>query len=286
MDIAVVIEPSYKASRALWGTEPGDLNLMGVLVGPSWSYHVLMPHIDVLAELDLMAPRLVLAFGTRAATVCVPGFRTMSIDHGKPVLGPSGKWAAMAVWSPAVGEWLGTVAADLAKVEALLFDGLVELMQSAPAMAKWPKTVGFLAFVSELKTGKCRLCGGGDIASFKGEGLQWKLCVTHAWLSAEWAALNLAILREHRDIAVADSAAARADHIAVQMQAVLQSANERWLSPPEPVDGASDGMEQRTATGPDAPCGDTAGSGSSAPASPCVDGASGPSTSAAATVEG
>jgi hypothetical protein len=172
-----------------------------------------------VAELDASGVTLVLAFGDRAARLLVPGFRSMVMDRGKPVLGASGKWAVMALFG--AGGHLAETLADLDKAEALMFDGVVELMQPAPPRG-WPDAIAFLRFEGERKTGKCMLCAkGSKVGAYSGEGLAWKLCEQHAWQSADWAATHLDAMREHADIATADAVAAKFERTAIRMQAEL-----------------------------------------------------------------
>jgi uracil-DNA glycosylase family 4 len=240
-----------RSGRILWKHEDGDLGLIEAIVGrPRSTVYVSnvcktpLPEADwkrmtmdqrehhereLLAELEKVQPRLVLAFGTRAASVLVPGFRSITDDHGKPVLGPGGKYVSMALWHPAAylrgnSLVLGMIAMDLAKVEALLTDGLVELMRPpAPKVSEWIGSIGFLRFDGTRKTGKCILCGEKEIAAYVGEGLTWKLCRVHAKRSAEWAEQNLPALSEHRGLAVLASAEARLERVAAKMQAELQA---------------------------------------------------------------
>lgn len=294
------------SGRVLWTREPCDLGLVEVMCNrPRASCYVTnvcktrMPDdewklrslwerdvftSELIAELDAVQPRLVLAFGRRAALALVPGFTTMPADHGKPTLGATGRYMVMALWHPAAYlrgnvEALGAIVSDLGKVDALLMPALVDLVQPAPAVvatpAEWPAAIAFLAFDGERKTGKCLLCGKGGVASYNGEGLVWKLCKTHAVSSAHWAGSNLPAMREHRDIAVADSAAARLDRTVVRAQAKLREGADKLYGRRADVDGAKSGIEAGCASVLALPADATrAMSGGSNPESTCAIGVS------------
>lgn len=243
------------SGRILWPIEQGDLGLIETVADrPRHTCYVTnvcktqMPDAEwwklsmgqrdayakaLVNELKVVQPRLVLAFGRRAAVALVPGFNTMPADHGKPVLGTTGKYVVMALWHPAAylrgnAEALGAIAADLAKVPTLLMDGLVELMQPAPVLVvEWPLAIAFLAFDGERKSGKCTYCGGAGIAAYNGEGLAWKLCKPHAVRLAEWAVTNMAAMLEHRDVAVAQATTARQERTATRMEAQLREGADR-----------------------------------------------------------
>lgn len=171
-----------------------------------------------IAELDEAGVELVLAFGNRAATALVTGFRSMDIDRGKPVLGASGKWMVMAL--PAAGGPVADVLADLSRVETLLMcEGLADLCQPAPPRPEWVDAIGFLAFSKVLKTGKCLFCGAnGNVGAYTGNGLTWKLCSLHAWRAADWAGTQGATaLAEHAEVARDEALAAKQERIALRM---------------------------------------------------------------------
>lgn len=248
-----------------------DMVLVEALLGRP----VLNAYTATVQELDAADVTLVLAFGSRAAGALVPNFGLMAMDHGRPLLGWSGRWMVMAM--RAAGEDMAETIADLGKAETLLMtDGLVELVQPGPPQSdEWPPAVAFLVFDGERKTGKCILCGSGGIASYTGEGLTWKLCKVHAVSSAWWAESNLPAMHEHREIAVAASAAAKLDRTVARKQAELRDGADRLYGRRADVGGAKEGTVV-TASEPDAPAEPTPADsrGGSEPESTCVVGAS------------
>lgn len=126
-------------------------------------------------------------------------------------------------------------------------EGVVALIQPAPPTT-WPTAIAFITFDGERKTGKCLLCGKSGIASYTGEGLTWKLCMTHAEIMARWAKTNLPAMREHADLAAADLAAARLERTAVRMERDLRAARERRLSRLEAAGSASAGIQSAPVT--------------------------------------
>lgn len=264
--IAIVTENVAALDESLRG-------LIHALVRPFGECYQTVVSDGVLAEVEAGEPRVVLAFGPRAAAIFCPTFSSMSADHGKPGLGPNGRYVSMALWQPfANPEVMGMIATDLLKVDALLTDGLVELIQPAPPPT-WPTAIGFLLHGGVKKSYKCRACGALPAAIYAGEGLSWKLCMRHAIAWGEWALTHMDALREHRADAVAASAAARAERTAVRMQAELQDANERLYSKREPVVGAK-GATEPTVCAPAAQSGESPAPGGSELESTCVAGAS------------
>lgn len=234
MSLALVLDTFDEvAERALWGSEPGDLGLMRVMAGIERSAcHANQYHVGTLYDLSRdVRPRVVVAMGSVSAAALLPGFRDMRRDHGRPLLGHGGTYVVMATYHPvgAEGEALGALAADLGKIELLMLDGLVELMQPAPVAPEWPDMVGFLAFDGVRKSAKCLLCGKADTAAYVGEGLTWRLCRAHAAQSAQWAKVNLAELRYHAEVARRDAARGKAERAVDKVQAALVAGNQRRI---------------------------------------------------------
>lgn len=183
---------------------------------------------EIAAEVATVQPRLVLAIGARAAYALAPGIEGLSEDHGTGVLGANGRYMVMPLWAPDAGQGaMGMLATDLAKADVLLAEGIVELVQPAPVQpaidaTAWVPAIGFLIFDGERKSAKCMYCGSKEVGAYKGEGLAWKLCRAHAAASALWAATNLGALGEHRDLAVADTFAAKQSRVAAKMEVELR----------------------------------------------------------------
>lgn len=233
------------SGRVLWAQQPGDLDLMNVIAcrpretcyvsnvcneplpdSEWWKLSLQERDVHVrklLEELASVRPKLVLAFGRRAAMALVPQFSTMSDDHGKPGLGPGGKFLSMALWHPAAylrgnSQALGAIATDLAKIDTLLTDGLVELLQPLPEPEpKWPDRIGFLLNDGPRKSARCMYCSNKDVAAYIGEELKWRLCRVHAERASKWAEDNMEALYEHRAIAMQTALVRSRDRIEEKM---------------------------------------------------------------------
>ena len=186
---------------------------------------------EIRAELIAVEPKLVISVGSRASKVLIPGFDKISAEHGKAKLGHGGKYLVLPIWHPAAylrgnSDALGMIMEDLVKVQDLLLDGLVDLVQPFPEIVEepktWPEAIGFLSLSTKIpKTGRCFYCGKGEARLYSGDGLKWRLCLRDAVIASEWAKSNAHHLKRHQEIAVADALLKKQERAADRMQDAL-----------------------------------------------------------------
>lgn len=217
------------SGRILWG---GDFDLIGSIVGrPRETCYVTnvskrecddaawqaMPYsareaeyVALREELERVQPKLVLAFGRRAAIGLCPGFSSMSVDSG--IARQVGAYAVMPLWHPSAylrGDHsvIGKLATALARVPELLAHGVPERepwqdSDTPPDFRcveeffdTWPSEGGFLTRKSKKavpaqnwkKKDRCTTCGlSRRVLKYEDEERQWRLCCKCAWRMWEW----------------------------------------------------------------------------------------------------
>jgi DNA polymerase len=167
---------------------------------------------EIRDELKQVAPKVVMAFGRRAAAALVPGFTSISRAQGKASWGYGEKYIVLPLWHPAYylrgnKNALTDLVVGISQVPLLLEEGLPKPLKHGPALPwkttdealyAWPEVISFLRLETTKKL-KCVICGSREeCGRYEGEGLKWILCMKHAILTAQWAKTNEPALREHQ----------------------------------------------------------------------------------------
>ena len=224
------------SGRMLWANEKGGDDLVVELLGraretvyvtnvckvplPDKEWAKLTKHQqacyyeEVRSELNAVAPKVVMAFGRRAATALCPGFRSITQSQGTPVWGYGEAYVVVPLWHPAYilrgnHEALADLIIGISQVSLLLEEGLPKPLAHGPSLPwqttdecleAWPESISFLTLGKRSKL-KCQLCGSSEeCGRYEGEGLKWTLCLGHAILTAQWAVDNEPALREHAKV--------------------------------------------------------------------------------------
>ncbi len=165
---------------------------------------------EIREELERVQPKVVLAMGRRACSALIPGFYSITREHGKPRWGYGEHYIVMPLWHPAAGlrgnaRVFNDLIMDLSEVPDLLENSLPKPLKEGPPLPwkttdefldVWPETISFMKLTKKRKV-KCQLCGKKtDVGQYEGEGLKWILCRSHAIISEEWAKKNEPLLAE------------------------------------------------------------------------------------------
>ena len=166
---------------------------------------------ELRAEMEKVGPKVVLAFGRRAASALVPSFRSITAAQGTPVWGYGEQYIVVPLWHPAYilrgnHDALADLVIGISQVPVLLKEGLPKPLKHGPslpwntsdeALEAWPSSISFLELGRRSKL-KCSLCGQkAECGRYEGEGLKWIVCLKHAIITAQWAKDNEEAMKEH-----------------------------------------------------------------------------------------
>ena len=167
-------------------------------------------YTEIRSELLKVKPLVVLAMGRRACTALIPGFYSITREHGKPKWGYDEQYIVMPCWHPAAGLRGNTrvfhdLILDFSEVPDLLVNSLPKPLKTGEPLPWkttdecldfWPNNVSFLKLTKKRKA-KCQLCGKKtDVGQYEGDGLKWILCRSHAIISEDWAKANEPVMVE------------------------------------------------------------------------------------------
>jgi DNA polymerase len=164
---------------------------------------------DIRREVSNVHPTVVLAFGVRASKALVPGFESMTRQHGEAVIGFEARYWAMPMWHPAAylrgnRAVLGDLIQDALKAKELLTrplrwpEPVLQLQPSIPLdtapttdefLEAWPERVGTMEPGSGKAGKKCTLCGEGHrpLKRYGDRVFALTLCMRDAIITSEWA---------------------------------------------------------------------------------------------------